>query len=420
MTNRKTAPGKGGRAMKNGRARENGRARKVYDFREENIFEKRRERLLALLAANGREGSGTGQRAELINPPTLVLASDYFDLAGEEFGRRLVISDGSDGLKYCLRPDFTLPIARHYMKTSPLAPAAYGYLGPVFRQRSQGPCEFEQAGLELIAQQDADQALYRVFDFARDGLALYGISSPGIRLGSIALFEALLQRLDMPDVWRPRLRRRFGSSKAMEALLLRLSPGAGDAESSGNSDEERLLKGLDRERLLDWISRKMLGDGLSLIEGRLPEEIASRYLEKQALSAARVPGDTVGLLRRYLSISDRPEPALDLVRQLLEKAGIDLKDQVEILRSHARQLSLRFPGAPLKLELGFSPRLHYYTGLVFELTGQNAKTLASGGQYDRLLRSLGAGRDISASGCALWVNRLEKEATGPEGGQGNE
>jgi len=360
-----------------------------------------REELLALLTNSG---------ATLINPATLLPASDYFDLAGEEFGRRLLLTDGADGSKYCLRPDFTLPIAQQHIKSAgnnsaPQSPAAYGYLGSIFRQRPAGPCEFEQVGLELIAHKDADIALYRVFAFVRDGLNIYNISSPKIRLGSIALFEALLDALDMPDVWRPRLRRRFGSTNAMASLLQRLS-GAYEP----NLDVEIAEEEPSREQLIKTITKQMLDDGLSLVEGRLPSDIAERYLEKQAMAAARVPKKTIEILRNYLAISAKPEIAIKEVKKLFDQAGLSLDTQLDIFQQQAQELSKFFPDSPIILELGFSPRLHYYTGLVFELSGENNKSLASGGQYDRLLQALGAKTAIAASGGALWVNRLEQEA----------
>ena len=52
----------------------------------------------------------------------------------------------------------------------------------------------------------------------------------------------------------------------------------------------------------------------------------------------------------------------------------------------------------------------YYTGIVFEMTGSDGEVLASGGEYDRMLERLGAGEPVKASGCALWVDRLEREA----------
>ena len=61
-------------------------------------------------------------------------------------------------------------------------------------------------------------------------------------------------------------------------------------------------------------------------------------------------------------------------------------------------------------DASFSPRLDYYTGIVFEMTGRDGAILASGGEYDRLLDRLGAQQPVTASGCALWTERLEKEA----------
>ena len=44
------------------------------------------------------------------------------------------------------------------------------------------------------------------------------------------------------------------------------------------------------------------------------------------------------------------------------------------------------------------------------MTGSDGEILASGGEYDRMLERLGAPEPVSASGCALWVDRLEREA----------
>ncbi len=361
--------------------------------------DQRREQLHALV-------NGAGMN--YANPATLLPASDYFDLAGEEFGRRLLLTPGADGKNYCLRPDFTLPIAKQYIKSASYGPASLSYLGPVFRQRADGPSEFEQAGLELIAQENADEALYRVFDFVQKGVEVFAIPTPKIRIGCVALFEELLEKLDMPEVWKPRLRRRFGSATAMENLLQRLS--APQSSTHDDTIVENTSVENSREQLIEQITQSMLDDGLSIIEGRLPEEIAERFLEKQALAAAKVPEKSVALLRKYLTISNEPETALNSAQNLFANASLALKPQLDILRQHAKQLSNHFPGSPINLELGFSPRLHYYTGLVFELTGKNGKTLASGGQYDRLLQALGANKQVSASGCALWVNRLEGRA----------
>ncbi|HEY8594230.1 MAG TPA: ATP phosphoribosyltransferase regulatory subunit [Devosiaceae bacterium] len=353
---------------------------------------KRRAQLATLVG-----GSGVTR----ISPPILMPADPYYDLAGEEFARRLVLTQSTDGFEYCLRPDFTLAIAKGHLAHGASGQAAYGYFGPVFRQRDTGPTEFDQAGLELIGQPDAEEALRTVFAFARAALDIYRIEAPAVRLGGVALFEAILRGADIPSVWRSRIRHRFGHSEAMQRLLERLA----DPHGSG----PRSLS-IGREALVERITDQMLSAGLSLTEGRRPQEIADRYLEKQALAAARVPVETLVLLRSYLGIAGEAHQALSRVEALARDQQIDIAAPLERMRRHIGALEANGPMSRLVFDAGFSPRLDYYTGIVFEMTGPNGEVLASGGQYDRLLERLGAKGRIAAAGCAVWVQRLEAEA----------
>lgn len=340
--------------------------------------------------------------AARVAPPTLLDAEPFFDLAGEEFGRRLFLTTGNTGHDYCLRPDFTLPIAQSYRAGDAFGePAAFSYLGPVYRQGDRGPEEYEQAGIELIGQPDADAALDQVFAFARDTLGLFGIDAPLVRLGGIALFEAILAGADMPETWRSRVRARFGHPDAMERLLTRLGQPAPAAEVAPEP----------REALVERVAEMMVAGGLNLGGSRLPDEIADRYLEQQALDAARVPARALDLLRAYLSISGPPSQALERAEALAREHGIELARPAAILRSHVESLAALLPKATIIYDAAFSPRLDYYTGVVFEMTGRSGAVLASGGQYDRLLERLGAGGMIAASGCAVWIDRLEEEVS---------
>ncbi len=345
----------------------------------------RRTQLEALVEAQG------GCRA---TPPLLLRADPYFDLAGEEFGRRLLLTTDASGAEYCLRPDFTLPIVSDYIEQGAGGAAAFSYLGPIFRQRETGPAEFDQAGIELLAQPDGDIALDQVLTFARAALSLYGVT-PEVRLGGVGLFEALLAQADMPDAWRPRIRHRFGHVEAMDRLLTRLE----------EAPELPRKAQPGRAELVEDITARMVSSGLSLSEGRTPEEIADRYLEQQALDAAHVPAATLKLLREYLSISGDALSALREIEVLGEKHRLFLGAPIRTISRHLDTLG----EARVTFEASFSPRLDYYTGIVFEMRGQGGTILVSGGQYDRLLERLGATAPIAASGCALWVDRLEAE-----------
>lgn len=335
-------------------------------------------------------------------PALLLPAGPYFDLAGEEFGRNLLLTTTNNGLEYCLRPDFTLPIAQQYLEDGLLGvPSAFTYLGPIFRQQNSTPVEYEQAGLELLGQPDADNALDQVLTFARWALAIYDITAPNVRLGGVGLFEAFLEAASIPAAWRSRIRHRFGHPEALERLMDRLS-----------SPEQRVDAPApdSRDTVIEIVTDAMLSGGLSLIGSRTPEEIADRYLEKQALESAPIPPETVALLQNYLSVAESTETAFERISEMCKQAGFDFDEPLYQVRNHAAALAALSPNADVIFDASFSPRLDYYTGIVFEMTGSDGEVLASGGEYDRMLERLGAGEPVKASGCALWVDRLEREA----------
>ncbi|WP_137151072.1 ATP phosphoribosyltransferase regulatory subunit [Devosia sp. FKR38] len=345
----------------------------------------RRVNLEALVEAQG---------ATRAAPPLLLSADAYFDLAGEEFGSRLLLTTDTTGAEHCLRPDFTLPIVQAYIADGVGRPAAFSYLGPIFRQRETGAAEFDQAGIELLAQPDGEVALDQVLTFARAAVSIYGIT-PQVRLGGVGLFEALLVQADMPDAWRPRIRNRFGHTEALQRLLARLEA-APDLPRAAQPD---------RDELLEDVTAQMVSSGLSLNQGRGPAEIVDRYLEQQALDAAHVPPATLALLRDYLAISGPALQALTRIEALAERHRLMLGAPIRAIRRHLNALG----ESPVSFDAAFSPRLDYYTGIVFEMTGPRGDVLASGGQYDRLLERLGATAPIAASGCSVWVDRLEAE-----------
>ena len=196
--------------------------------------------------------------------PLLLPAGPYFDLAGEEFGRNLLLTTTNNGLEYCLRPDFTLPIAQQYLEDGLIGvPSAFTYLGPIFRQESSTPVEFEQAGLELLGQPDADNALDQVLTFARWALAIYDITSPNVRLGGVGLFEAFLEAANIPLAWRGRIRHRFGHPEALARLMDRLANP--EAKIDGPAPDSR-------DTVIEIVTDAMLSGGLSLIGSRTPAE----------------------------------------------------------------------------------------------------------------------------------------------------
>jgi ATP phosphoribosyltransferase regulatory subunit len=280
-------------------------------------------------------------------------------------------------------------------------PGAYTYLGPIFRQENGVPVEYDQAGLELLGQPDAAAALDQVLTFARWALAIYDVTAPNVRIGGVGLFESFLAAMGIAPQWQQRIRHRFGHPRAMQRLMVRLAQQGDHAPGSGPDA---------RETIIEIVTDNMLHSGLSLVGSRHPEEIADRYIEKQALDATPIPEEMVALLVDYLSVVDTPGRALDNIGRMAAEAGIDIEEPLMDVRNHAAALTALSPKADVVFDASFSPRLDYYTGVVFEMTGARGDVLASGGEYDRLLDRLGAPEPVTASGCALWTDRLEVEA----------
>nr|WP_299345702.1 ATP phosphoribosyltransferase regulatory subunit [uncultured Maritalea sp.] len=309
-----------------------------------------------------------GTLAELVSPDILQPADLFFDLAGEDIGRRLMLTNGPDGTTYCLRPDFTLPIAAQYLAGDAVGLSKnYGYLGPVFRQRDYGPFEFDQAGLEFLAPKDSDKTFSEVMHFAIEASALYGETAPRLHLGAVDLFETLLAKIDLPDVWRPRVRDRFGHDAAMGRLLDRLAvPEQFDGANDLPSDDAELTK---------KVAAEMDAAGLSPYSGRQAEEIVARYREKQMLAQAAVSPKTVRILREFLSIAGPASEQAFRVAGLAKKVGIDLDEPLEKLMTRLTELKATAPAQAQSM-------LHVGQQVVFSVQGLADQTF--NGQINRV------------------------------------
>src|SRR5690606_27098697 len=89
--------------------------------------------------------------AEAVAPPILQPLGLLLDLAGEALRARLFIVQSEGGQEACLRPDFTVPVARLHLQNGAGA-GRYLYEGPAFRaapDELDRPEEFQQIGMEI-------------------------------------------------------------------------------------------------------------------------------------------------------------------------------------------------------------------------------------------------------------------------------
>lgn len=363
-------------------------------------------RLRALLEAAGHA---------FVEPAVLQPVEPFVDLAGEDLRRRLFLTSAADGRELCLRPDYTIPVCRLHLDTGAAGrQARYAYLGPVFRQRSQGPSEFLQAGAEWLGHADEEATDAEALARALEAAATLGLDRPTVAIGDEALFSAVVGALELTDAWRRRLTALFGDGPRLAAALDRLD---------GTAAPERAavagaLAFAEPETARALVEDMLSIAGLSTVGGRGAGEIAERLAEQAAFAAgARPAPEAAAVLRRYLAIEASADTAADAVAAFAAGVGTGTASLGEALApalaAFRRRLDLLaergVAASGLSFRASFGRPLDYYTGFMFELydpARPDGAQVVGGGRYDRMLTLLGAEAPVPAVGFSVWLDRL--------------
>ncbi len=344
-------------------------------------------------------------------PAILQPAEPFLDLSGEDIRKSLYLTTDLSGEELCLRPDLTIPVARDYLASNRAGqPAGFSYLGPVFRYRSGQASEFLQAGIESFGRQDRAAADAETLALALEATAAFGVRDVEIRTGDVALFNALLDALNLYPVWRRRLVKDFNRKISLEKDLERLA-----AETTATRSEYEgvlaALAGSDRKAALAFVTDLMSIAGTTNVGGRTTAEIADRFLEQSTLKGGALPREAITVLKRFLSISGNPDDAVAALRALTTDAKLDLNAAIDQFESRVGFMAAR--GIDVKqtrFSTAFGRGLDYYTGFEFELhhRGNGAEPLVAGGRYDGLMTQLGSPAPIPAVGFSVWVDALTR------------
>jgi ATP phosphoribosyltransferase regulatory subunit len=363
-------------------------------------------RVQALLASYERAGYGR------VTPAILQPAEPFLDLSGEDIRKRMYLTTAPGGEEFCLRPDLTIPVSRDYL-ASPLAGKAAGfcYLGPVFRHRNDEPAEFQQAGIESFGRADKAAADAEMLSLGLEATAGYGLASPDIRTGDVALFAALVAGLELPPAWKRRLVKDFNRKANLAQDLDRLVLGGNNARPEYQG-VLAALAGSDPKAAHALVTDLLSIAGINAVGGRSVAEIAERFLEQSALGAsAKLPRDVRALIERFLAIAGDPDDAAAELRALAGEANMAdaLGASLDLFESRNGFLAARgIDLSRVKFSTGFGRGFDYYTGFVFELTdpARTGDPLVAGGRYDGLLARLGSNEATPAVGFAVWIERL--------------
>jgi ATP phosphoribosyltransferase regulatory subunit len=357
-----------------------------------------------LLAAYGRAGYAR------VAPKILQPAEPFLDLSGEDMRRHIYLVTDAAGRELCLRPDLTIPVARHYLASGAAArPAGFCYLGLVFRDRGEESGEFLQAGIESFGRADTAEADAEALARGLEAAAHYGIADPDIATGDVALFGALIAALDLAPAWQRRLIKDFRKATVAHDLerLAAVSP-------NGRTEYQGVLAALAHAN--PKAAHAMVTDllsiaGISVVGGRSIGEIADRFVEQAELGASNaLPQTARALIERFLAIDGPPDKAAAALRALAAEAKISLAPALDLFESRLARLAARgIDMSRVRFATAFGRGVDYYTAFVFELfdpARRAAGPLVAGGRYDGLLTRLGSAAPIPAVGFAVWIERL--------------
>jgi len=349
--------------------------------------------------------------AEAVDPPILQPLGILLDLTGEAMRARLFVVQSEGGEEACLRPDFTVPVARTHVERGAAA-GRYLYEGKVFRAspgEADRPEEFLQIGLERFdtgsasAEADAD-----IVALAWRASSAGGRSDLSLWLGDIALFAAFIDGLDLHPSLADRLKRAAARPRLLQSELARAGQ-AGDASSpqDGLADRLAALSPTEAGRLLQEVWALA---GIAPVGGRGPDEIAQRLIRRA--EAARAPALTVDkadALRRFLAIEAEPADALEAVAALAGPRSKSLKTALKGWTGRLARLSeAGAPVAHARFATALGHAFDYYDGLTFEVRSAALgpqRPIAVGGRYDGLLARLGGPADARAVGCMVRPSR---------------
>ncbi len=349
-------------------------------------------------------------QAQAIDPPVIQPLGLLLDLAGEAMHARLFIVQGLGGEEACLRPDFTMAVARSHIAAGAAA-GRYVYEGKAFRvstPEAGHPEEFLQIGLEAFGGADAALADAEAAGLAWRAALAGGRGDLTLSMGDVGLYHAFIAALGLAPSLTQRLARAFSRPRAMGAELDSFQ--TADAAPRQGDRIAGLLSGLPEAEAAKALEDLWALAGIAPVGGRSAAEIAQRLAQRaEAARAPRLTAAQADLVRRYLEIRGAPQPAVEAVAALAKAGGLELDGALDAWSQ--RLSALAAGGVDLSratLATAFGRDFGYYDGFLFEVRSaalDATSPVAAGGRYDGLLARLGGTGAGAAVGCMVRPGR---------------
>ncbi len=355
--------------------------------------------LLALFARHGFVRTDT----DLLQP-----VEAFLDLSGEDIRRRLYLTSDAQGTELCLRPEYTIPVARAYIASDMQgSQAEFSYCGAVFRHRANEAGEFIQAGIESFGRDDLSATNSEVLALALETAGLMGVSQPITKIGDVSLIEAFSKALGVPAPFYRKLMRILAANRSYTDAFTPIDDHDSQNGLSAYKGVLNALKGTDPAEARAFVKDLLSIAGINSVGGRSTADIATRFLAQSDAAETTLNDDNRQILEQFLSFEGNPDAVSLQLRKLAFDAKLDLNKTLDDFDAQTGFIAAsNIDVSSLEMQTRFVRNLDYYSGFVFEITSfMSGKPLIAGGRYDRLLSRLGARHTIPAIGFSSWLDR---------------
>lgn len=343
--------------------------------------------------------------AEPVDAPILQPLGLLLDLAGEAMRARLFVVQAEGGAEACLRPDFTVAIARRHLERG-TASGRYLYEGQAFRASpgTDRPEEFLQIGLELFAPagEAAVAADAEIATLAWRAAQAGGRKDLALWLGDVGLFSAFIESLALPEALAARLKRVAGRPRLLQAELAR----AGETATAGGGGQlAAMLSGLSKDQAAQLLEEVWALAGIEPVGGRGPAEIAERLVRRvEAAGAPALSEVQAQAIHQFMAVSDTPTEGFAKVSALAGRKRRALDAALADWEARLARLTVEVPAERMRFAPALGHAFDYYDGLTFEVRSESLgadRPVSVGGRYDGLLARLGATGEGRAVGCMV-------------------
>jgi ATP phosphoribosyltransferase regulatory subunit len=343
--------------------------------------------------------------AEPVDAPILQPLGLLLDLAGEAMRARLFVVQAEGGAELCLRPDFTVAVARRHLDGGS-GSGRYFYEGRAFRAspHTDRPEEFVQMGVELFAPAVAEtaDADAEIAGLAWRAAAAGGRADLSLWLGDVGLFAAFIDGLGLAPSLAARLKRVAGRPRLLQAELARAGHVA--APVADESQLTALLAGRSEAETAALLEEVWALAGIEPVGGRGPAEIAARLVRRaEAAAAPALSPAQAQATAAFMAISEPAATGLAAVRELAGGKAKALNEALAAWDARLAGLASSVPPDRVRFAPALGHAFDYYDGLTFEVRSEALgadRPVAVGGRYDGLLARLGGGAG-RAIGCMV-------------------